>query len=93
MQFEEIFINDDFLSVFTVQELEQILPYCFAFDSDSFVINTQKYFFEVSLNQKNITIFYDANFSDDGGVIAKDTFLKLLEESPIQYPEVIEVEM
>ena len=93
MQFEEIFINDDFLSVFTVQELEQILPYCFAFDSDSFVVNTEKYFFEVSLNEKNVIISYDANLNDAGGVIAKNTFFQLLEESPVQYPEVVEVEM
>jgi len=54
MRFKGIYINNDFLSVFTPKELETILP-C--------------------------------------GIILKDTFLQLLEESPIQYPQVVEVEM
>ncbi|NOX15234.1 MAG: hypothetical protein GXP61_04290 [Epsilonproteobacteria bacterium] len=91
MQFKGIYINNDFLSVFTPKEFEQILPYSFAFDNDSFAINTEEYFFEVTVSAKKVTISYDANFSDNGGVISKDTFLKLLEESPVQYPEIVEV--
>jgi len=93
MRFKGIYINNDFLSVFTPKELETILPYSFAFDDDSFVINTEKYFFEITVEEKEVTIYYDANFSDNSGVLLKDTFLQLLEESPIQYPQVVEVEM
>jgi len=91
MKFKKVCINNDFLSIFTSKELEHILPYSFAFNSDSFVINTEKYFFEVIVVEKKVSIFYDANFSDNKGVISKDTFLKLLEESPVHYPKVIEL--
>jgi hypothetical protein len=77
MRFKGIYINNNFLSIFTPKELEQILPYNF----------------EVIVSEKKVTISYDANFSDNGGVISKDTFLKLLEESPAQYREIVEVEM
>ncbi len=93
MQVKGTAINDGYLSVFTLKELEKILSCSFAFDDTSFVINTEKYFFEVAITEKKVTIYYDANFSDNSGVILKDTFLKLLEKSPVQYPKIVEAEM
>ncbi|WP_457746001.1 hypothetical protein [Sulfurimonas sp.] len=93
MQVKGTAINDAYLSVFTLKELEKILSCSFAFDDTSFVINTEKYFFEITVEEKEVTIYYDANFSDNSGAILKDTFLKLLEESPVQYPKVVKTEM
>ena len=69
MQLKGIYINNDFLSVFTPKELEVILNYSFAFDYNSFIINTEKYFFEVTVEEKEVAIYYDKNFGDGEGKI------------------------
>jgi len=92
MRFKEMLTNKIFLSLFTREELEEIEPYCYGVGDDTFVIFTEKYFFEVYLDNGELLIYYDSDVNpDDAGIISKDTFFKLLKESPVMYPNVIAV--
>lgn len=83
METIEPIFNKKFLDFFTQKEMENIVDASTAISDNSIIVDTQNYFFELSVNNKNIEIFCYTNEGKEK-YIDKDEFMQLYKNSTMQ---------
>lgn len=87
-------LDKKFFEFFSEEELQEIERMAWIFEGSCILINTEKYFFELSADMGDgVELYFANNSCDEGGIIDKKLFFELLREFPKKEIECIVVDL